>query len=105
ELLETQMGVQLAAIRKLPALSPQDKFLQQGNSLEGAHLPRRGFYYLKPSKATEMSSSSSERLTHSTTGTRGSWLTPWRPQEQGPATAHTSCELTSNGMDELQDHT
>ena len=93
------MGMQLEAIRQLPPTSHEDRLFQQGNVLEGAHLPPRGFYYIKPARITQ---ASKQRTSSLSQGKLALWIPFWHCQEKLPALRHPSAdpELTESSVDE-----
>ena len=100
ELFETQMGVHQEAIKKLLSMSRQDRLMQTGNCLEGAHLPPRGFYFVKPVRACQLQAQSRTNLACTPFL---SWLLPlWRPALKDPAVSHPSgdLELARSSSDE-----
>lgn len=84
------MGICLEDIRKLEPLSPEARFLQTGNRLGGAHLPPRGFYFIKPTRASQLHTTCSSGRT--STGV-SAWLPLWRRTSKESALTHPSGDL------------
>lgn len=84
------MGVRQEDIKKQVSMSPQDRLMQTGNCLEGAHLPPRGFYFIKPVRASQLQAQSNTMP--ACIAFRG-WLPFWRPIPKDPAVSHPSGEL------------
>ena len=96
ELFQSQMGICLEDIGKLAPLSPEEKFLQTGSQLEGAHLPPRGFYFIKPTRASQSHVPSSSG--HTFTGV-SDWLPFWRRTTKESALTHPSGDPVGSSLD------
>lgn len=91
------MGIRLEDIRKLEILSPVERLFQTGSRLEGAHLPPRGFYFIKSTRASQMRAPSSNGRT--STGVSG-WLPFWRRTSKESALTHPSGDPVRSGLHE-----
>ena len=88
------MGIRLEDIRKLgPPLSPKERLFQIGSCLDGAHLPPRGFYFIKAVRGSRLRAQSRSRRTY--TGPSG-WLFLWRRTSKESALAHPSGDPVSS---------
>lgn len=94
ELLQTQMGIRLEDIRKVGFMSHEDRLMQTGSCLEGAHLPPRGFYFIKPAQlqAPARSGPTSKGIV--------AWLPFWRSTPKEPALVHPSGDPARNSSKE-----
>lgn len=97
ELFQTQMGICLEDIRKLGFVSHEDRLLQAGSSLEGAHLPPRGFYFIKSIRASQLQAHNRNGPTHTWLS---NWLPFWRHTSQEPALIHPSGDPARGSLDE-----
>ena len=91
------MGIRLEDIRKLGLLSPVERMFQTGSRIEGAHLPPRGFYFIKPTRASQLRAPSSSGRT--STGVPG-WLPFWRRTSKESALTHPSGDPVRSGLHE-----
>lgn len=90
ELFETHMGIRQEDIQKLLSMSYHDRLMQTGNCLEGAHLPPRGFYFVKPIRASQLQAHSNTKLACIKVC---DWLPFWRSVLKQPAINHPSGDL------------
>lgn len=91
------MGICLEDIKKLGFVTQEDRLLLTGSSLEGAHLPPRGFYFIKSIRSSQLQAQNQNGPKKSG---MFNWPPSWRYTSQEPALIHPSGDPARGSSDE-----